>query len=148
MMDKYINRMISILYRYNQRFFAMEIEKRSLPVEVGQIPALMQVYRYPGITQDEISLNAGIDKGTAARTLSQLEESGLVVRRKDERDRRTNHIFATEKGISIRDQVINMIDELHSILYNGFNEREIDETISILERMKNNINRYISSNSK
>lgn len=143
-MAKYINRTISVLYRYNQRFFAQKLEEYSLPLEVGQIPALMQVYKHPGLTQDEISLNAGIDKGTAARTITQLENNSLVIRRTDEKDRRVNHIFATEKGIEIKPQVLKVIEELHEILYKGFNDREIDEMIIMLERMKNNIGSYIN----
>lgn len=145
MKEKYINRTISILYRYNQRFFAQKLEEYSLPIEVGQIPALMQVYRHPGITQDEISSNAGIDKGTAARTVTQLEASGLVIRQTDERDRRVNHIFPTEEGINIKNQVFSVIGELHDILYQGFSECEIDEMYSMLERMKGNIVGFINS---
>jgi DNA-binding MarR family transcriptional regulator len=137
--------MVSILYRYNQRFFALKLEEFSLPIEVGQIPALMQIYRLPGIIQDEISSNAGIDKGTAARTLTQLESNGLVVRVTDERDRRVNHIFATEEGMKIKEKVFRVIEELHEILYHEFSEIEIDEAISMLERMKNNIGNYLNS---
>lgn len=144
MTEKYINRTISILYRYNQRFFTQKLEMYSLPIEVGQIPALMQVYRHPGITQDEISSNAGIDKGTAARTITQLENNGLVIRQTDEKDRRVNHIFPTEEGMEVKAQVLRVIVELHEILYNGFNECEIDEMFSMLERMKNNIVNYIN----
>lgn len=144
MTEKYINRTISILYRYNQRFFTQKLEMYSLPIEVGQIPALMQVYRHPGITQDEISSNAGIDKGTAARTITQLENNGLVIRQTDEKDRRVNHIFPTEEGMEVKAQVLRVIVELHEILYNGFSECEIDEMFSMLERMKNNIVNYIN----
>lgn len=138
-MEKYINRTISILYRCNQRFFAQKLEEYSLPIEVGQLPALIQIYRHPGITQEEISSNAGIDKGTAARTITQLENNGLVIRQTDEKDRRINHIFATDNAMKFKKQVFKIIDELHEILYQGFGQCEIDDMISMLERMKNNI---------
>lgn len=142
-MTELINRTISVLYRYNQRFFAQKLEEYSLPIEVGQIPSLVQVYRYPGITQDEISSNAGIDKGTAAHTVKQLESAGMVTRLTDEKDRRVNHIFATPKGNEIGMQVFQIIGELHEILYKGFSDSEIKEAISLLERMENNMNSYI-----
>lgn len=143
MIEKFINRTIPILYRHNQRFFAQRLQEYSLPIEVGQLPSLMQVYRHPGITQEGISSNAGIDKGTAARTLKQLEDAGLVTRQTDEKDRRVNHIYATEKGLEIKEQVFQIIRELHEILYQGFSDSEIDQAIFLLERMKNNMGDYI-----
>lgn len=139
MTGNYINRTISVLYRYNQRFLAKKLEEYSLPLEVGQIPSLMQVYCNSGITQDGISCNAGLDKGTVARTVKQLEKAGLVSRETDKKDRRVNHIFATSKGLDIRDQVFQIINELHKILYQGFSDSEITEAISVLERMKDNM---------
>lgn len=144
MTEKFVNRTISILYRYNQRFFAQKLEEYSLPVEVGQLPSLIQIYRNPGITQEGISSNAGIDKGTAARTVKQLEEAGLVIRHTDEKDRRVNHIFASQKSMEMKEQIFQIIRELHEILYEGFDDGEIVKTIFLLERMKNNIDGYIN----
>lgn len=142
MTGKFINRTISILYRCNQRFFAQKLEDYSLPLEVGQIPSLMQVYQHPGITQDGISSNAGMDKGTVAHTVKQLEDAGLVFRQTDEKDRRVNHIFPTPGGLAIKEKLFQIIRELHEILYMGFESSEIDLAILLLERMKNNMNRY------
>lgn len=139
MTKEYINRIISILYRYNQRFFAQKLEEYSLPVEVGQLPTLIQIYKYPGITQDGISSNVGIDKGTVARTVKQLEHAGMVIRRTDEKDRRINHIFATPKGMEYRIHIFQIIEDLHEVLYQGFCGSKIEEAISMLERMKSNI---------
>jgi len=143
MTEKYINRIISILYRYNQRFFARKLEEHSLPVELGQLPTLMQVYRHPGITQDGISANAGIDKGTVAHIIKQLEKTGMIERHTDSEDRRINHIFATDKGLECKEQIFRIIQELHQVLYRGFCETEVETAISILERMKKNMNDYI-----
>jgi len=143
MIKKFINRTISILYRYNQRFFALKMAEYSLPIEVGQIPSLIQVYLYPGITQDGISSNVGLDKGTVARILKQLEDGGLIIRVVDQKDRRVNHIYATPQGLKIKDKVFQVIRELHETLYQGFSDEEIEEAISLLERMKSNIGSYI-----
>ncbi|MCR4432231.1 MAG: MarR family transcriptional regulator [Tepidanaerobacteraceae bacterium] len=142
MTGKFINRTISILYRCNQRFFAQKLENYSLPLEVGQISSLMQVYQHPGITQDGISSNAGMDKGTVAHTVKQLEDAGLVFRQTDDKDRRVNHIFPTPKGLEIRERLFQIIRELHEILYQGFESSEIEEAIALLERMKNNMYCY------
>ena len=144
MTEQYINRTISILYRYNQRFFAQKLMEYSLPLEVGQLPTMLQIYRHPGITQDEISSNAGIDKGTVAHIVKQLEKDGIVLRQTDTSDRRVKHIFSTQKGMECKEQVFRIIKELHQILYRGFCGPEIEEAMSMLERMKKNMYDYIN----
>lgn len=143
MTKAFINRIISILYRYDQYFFARKLQEYSLPIDVGHIPSLMQVYRNPGITQSGIALNSGMDKGTVARSLKQLEKAGLVLRQTDENDRRVNHIFATQKGNEIKEKVFQIIEELHEVLYRGFDPQEIQQAFSFIERMRGNMEHCI-----
>lgn len=143
MTENLMNRTISVLYRYNQRFFSKALSDSRLPVSVAQIPPLLQVYRNPGITQDKISSDAAIDKGAVARALKQLEISGLVIRKTDQCDRRINHIFVTEKGSEICGQITEIINRLHEILYHGFEDSEVGDAIKFIERMKINIIGYL-----
>lgn len=136
--DKRINRTLSVLYRYNQRFFAHKVKERKLPIEVGHIPSLMQVYYHPGITQDQLSFYNGMDKGTTARSIKQLEELKLLYRKTDQSDRRINHLFLTPDGIRVRNQMSEIILELHEMLYEGFESEEIDLLMDLLQRMKQN----------
>jgi hypothetical protein len=59
-------------FRYGQRYFTQMLKERQIPMEVGQLPFMMQVYRHPGISQDGISANAVMDKGTTAKCIKQL----------------------------------------------------------------------------
>lgn len=142
--EKYINRTISVLYRYGQRYFTQMLKERQIPMEVGQLPFMMQVYRHPGISQDGISANAVMDKGTTAKCIKQLEISGLVVREMDEGDKRVNHVYPTEKALAIKGEVLKVIDELHAVLYKGFEPEEIGMANDFLERMKGNISDWLA----
>lgn len=144
MQVKLINRTISILYRYNQRFFTQKLAEYSMPIEVGQIPTLIQIYRHPGITQEGISSNAGIDKGTVAHMVKQLEKADIVTRETDSEDRRINHIYATQKGMESKEQLFQIIRELHEILYRGFCDSDIQEVNIMLERIRMNMSDYIN----
>lgn len=146
MTEQYINRTISVLYRYGQRFFVQKLKEQGLPFEVGQFPFLMQVYRHPGITQEGISANAVMDKGTTARSIKQLEECGLVRREIDECDRRIHHIYPTPQALEIKDQVFEVIKNLHEILYKGFSDEEIALVMSLTDKMKSNIADYLKPN--
>lgn len=143
MSKQFVNRTISVLYRYGQRYFNQRLKSLSLPLEVGQLPFIMQVYRNPGITQDGISANAVMDKGTTAKAVKQLEKSGLILRETDPNDRRMNHIYPTQKALDIQEQILMIITELHEILYKGLSESEITIAISLLSKMKSNISEYL-----
>ncbi len=143
---EYINRVISYLYRYGQRFLVKKFKEYGLPFEVGQLPFIMQIYRNPGITQEGISANAVMDKGTTARGVKRLEKLGLAARETDLRDRRVNHIYPTPAALEIKDWVFRIIDELHQVLYRGLSEDEIPLAVSLLFRMKDNMKDYFSNN--
>ncbi|GKH47620.1 MarR family winged helix-turn-helix transcriptional regulator [Anaerotruncus massiliensis (ex Togo et al. 2019)] len=132
-----LNRDISILYRYGQRFFACRLAP--LGVEVGQLPVLMQVYQMPGTTQDALSVGRGFDKGTTARVAKSLEDAGLLRRETDPDDRRINHLYPTGRALALRPQVEAVIDELHGVLYRGLSGEEIAQASALVARMRRNL---------
>lgn len=141
-MSPYANRYISILYRRGQRYIAYALRRLGLDLEVGQMPPLLQSFRHPGITQEGISAVTGLDKGTTARSLRQLEENGYIRREEDPHDRRINHIYPTDKAYANQEKTRQVMEGLHEILYRGFSEEEIAQTVSFLERMARNISEY------
>lgn len=51
-----------------------------------------------GATQDSLSNQLNVDRSNAGRALSRLEDSGMVIRRKDEADARTKLVDITDAG--------------------------------------------------
>ena len=142
--NHFINRNISILYRYGQKFISLKLKSLIPELEVGQIPFLIQVYRHPGITQDQISANAVMDKGTCARNIKQLESSGFIIREINEKDRRVNHIYPSSKALDLKEKIFDILNDLHKVLYDGFSSQEINSTIKILDSMTENIASYLN----
>ncbi|MBE5780562.1 MAG: MarR family transcriptional regulator [Clostridiales bacterium] len=137
------NRYISMNYRYGQRILTRLLRKHGLPIEAGQLPFLRQVQRQPGITQEQLSSTIGMDKGTTARMVSQLEANGLVTRQSDEKDRRINHIYATAAADELHPKIVSVVEEFHIILYQGLSESEIEAATDLLIRMKDNLLEYL-----
>ena len=145
MPNQYANRYISMLYRYGQRFFAHKL--KDCDIDVGQMPFLMQVCRNPGITQEGISANLGMDKGTTARGVRILEEAGYVAR-KTGTDKRVNHIYPTEKAQPLFEKMNQVILDYHSVLYKGLTQNEIEEVTRYLVRMKDNVKIFMEQENK
>ena len=67
------------------------------------------------------------------------EEQGLVVSVQDEKDKRKKWFDLTPIGIE-QEQVGNQIsDRLSNIFYDGFEDKEIEQLESYLERILNNL---------
>lgn len=147
MRELYANQAISILYRCGQRYFAQRLRETGLGFELGAMPFLFCSYQSPGITQEALSVQAGMDKGTAARALKKLEAEGNIRRDEDEADGRRRHVCVTEKARALIPNLAAVIEEYHQILYEGFDEAEIRLTRSLLIRMKHNIRQVIREKS-
>jgi len=131
------NSHISLLYRYRQRYFARRLT--NLEIDMGQMPFLMRCCAEPGITQDAISCQTCMDKGTTARSVKALEAAGFVTRKSEGPDRRKNHVFPTEKAYALSQTLNGIIDDFCGILYRGFAPGEIAAADRFLSKMSDNV---------
>ena len=136
-MSDRINRYISILYRYGQRYLSSNL--KALNFDVGLMPAFLQACKEPGITQEGISSATGMDKGTTARSVKQLELQGYIIRQVDAMDRRMNHIYPTDRALALYPQIESILIHLHQLLYQGFSEEEKEQALVFVQRMKQNM---------
>lgn len=139
MADLPANYYISFLYRYGQRFFYQALRSRNIDIEVGQFPFFIQVLRHPGITQESICHRIGMDKGTTARGIQKLEAGGYLYREVDADDRRVQHLYATDKGSRLRQQVEEIIEDYHQVLYKDLTPQETTAVIALLQRMRSSV---------
>ncbi len=91
-------------------------------------------------TASELAQVTGLANSTLTLMLKRLEEEqGLVVSVQDKKDKRKKWFDLTKTGID-QEQVGNQVsDRLSSIFYDGFEEKEIEQLESYLERILNNL---------
>lgn len=131
-----LSKYVSILYRHNRSFMDRKLGEYNFGS--GQYKFLFYLYHHNGATQDQISKDFEIDKATTARALSKLENGGFIVRKSDENDRRINHAFLTEKGQSVRNEMVNLSDEWKNMLLQGFTDEEILTLEKLFLRLSHN----------
>lgn len=61
--------------------------------------------RYPGISQAEICKVTMFDKAIVARAVSDIEKRGYIERKYDAENKKTQHLYLTEKGLEISKKV-------------------------------------------
>lgn len=76
--------------------FARRISKSGLkPRYLGLLTLILN---NPGISQADLGVGVGKDKSSIAKYLRQMEDAGLILRERLERDRRNHACYATDNG--------------------------------------------------
>ena len=78
----------------------------------------------PGITQAEIREKLKIDKGAAARRTSSLEAKGLLIRKKNPKDARSQFLYATEKAETLKNSKTSIETAFYEWLLGELSEEE------------------------
>jgi DNA-binding MarR family transcriptional regulator len=81
-------------------------ELRPAGVGIGQWAVLMFLWARDGVSQAELSRVVAIEPPTIVRTIDRMVRDGLVTRVPDPDDGRVTRIYLTERGRSLRDQLV------------------------------------------
>jgi MarR family transcriptional regulator, transcriptional regulator for hemolysin len=94
-----------------------------------------------GATQRELAECVGIEEPTLVRMLHRLEQEGLVERRASQSDRRTKTIVLTKAAEPHLKAMSGVIDKLRVDVLRGIEEAEIRQTVAVLDRMLERLER-------
>lgn len=129
-------RLITVLYRKSQAGLSSALYKHGLTT--AEQPFFMTLHSQGRLTQEELSSIVCVDKSATARTLKSLEEKGFITREQDERDRRQNRVFLTERGRALFPMVFNEILRFNEKLTKGIGPEDLKVVYSALLKMEEN----------
>lgn len=128
---------ISLLYRYSQIFFNKEFRLHNLGS--GQYMFLIELYKNPGITQEQLSDIVRFDKATTAKAIAKLVAEGYVVKHTSSNDKRAYNLYTTEKAELIKLNLFSSLDEWNRLLLDGLSAEEEAAAHRLLEKMCANV---------
>ncbi len=102
----------------------------------GERPFYLTLISQDGITQEALTAEVQVDKSATARVLDSLERKGLVTRRRNEQDRRSNLIYLTEKARRMYPDVMAALTEFNQQFVQLLTEEEYDTTFYALQKME------------
>ena len=133
-----IGKYISQIYRKGRIFIGKSLEEHN--VGQGQVMFLLELYIEDGRNQEELADVLKIDKGTTARAIKKLEDNGLIRREKDEKDKRSNRVYLTEKGKSIKGNIFFTLNQWDKKMSEQLDKEEKELMIKLLKKVCSNIN--------
>ena len=109
-----------------------------LHMHPGKMRILSILYREDGQTQRDIADTLGIRPPSLSEVLYKMEESGLIERRMNEKDRRQSLVFITEEGRRTTECFLERKDEKIRSFFSPLTEEEKETLSKLLRKLLNN----------
>lgn len=105
----------------------------------GQAVLLCTVAAQDGLTQSEIADQLSVQGATVTNMLQRMEESGLVIRRRDEADNRLVRVYVTEEGLRKERSINAQFGVMQSMLFADITDDERAVLRRLLQQMLQNM---------
>jgi DNA-binding MarR family transcriptional regulator len=123
------------------RALVRALQRRLAPfgVPFGHWAFLRILWESDGLTQRELSREAGVMEPTTFGALKAMESRGYVARRQLAGNRRKIHIFLTRKGRALRNKLVPLAEEINRIAVQGVPAGDVAATrrtlLAVLESL-------------
>ncbi len=87
------------------RTLLSKLKDANVDITPAQVAVLYTLWHKDGVTQKEIAEQTAKDKPSITRLLDNLEHAGLIKRKIDKADRRSNKVYLTAKAETLRPKV-------------------------------------------
>jgi MarR family transcriptional regulator, organic hydroperoxide resistance regulator len=108
-------------------------------VSFGHWTFLRILWEHEGLTQRELSEEAGVMEPTTFSALKAMERLGYVVRRRMDGDRKKSYVFLTPKGKLLKNQLVPLAETVNRIAIRGLNPGDVNATRDVLLAIISNL---------
>lgn len=120
LIDERLARLVRLAAREFNR--ALQIRLSSHGISFGQWIFLRILWSKEGQSQRELSRMAGVTEPTTHTALQKLESLGLINRRNLPGNQRRQHVFLSDKGRDLRDQLEPLAVEVNDVAVAGLDK--------------------------
>ena len=110
-------------------------------VSFGHWTFLRILWEHDGLTQRELSEQAGVMEPTTFTAIRAMEELGYVTRRQMPENRKNVYVFLTSKGKRLRRTLVPLAEEVNAVAMAGLSESDVAVTRRALLAMIDNLAR-------
>lgn len=122
-----------------RQFLAVMFRRSGLPLTPEQFMLIDLLWNHGEMSQQQLAEQLQKDKNSVTKLVDAIERKGLVVRRQNAKDRRSNTIVLTEKAEILKpgakDKGISALDQM----LKGIDEEELRAFLSTLRKLNDNM---------
>lgn len=132
--------LFSKLLRNPSVLFALRTDKFSSQMRnrgnrTGAQGLLVELWKKDGLTNAEIAELLDIKPSSVTAQVKQLEEAQMVIRKQDEKDKRVNRVFLTEKGRAAQETRDTFQNDVSENIFGALNEEEQEQLLRLMEKL-------------
>ncbi|MEM6316169.1 MAG: MarR family transcriptional regulator [Bacteroidota bacterium] len=116
-----------------------KLDKEDFDMPGHCIGILADLWEKDGIIQQDLAISVVKDKATIARALELMEKQNIIVRIKDEKDKRNKKIFLTHKGRQLQHQVLSHGDSMMGEIDAMVSKEEMQTCLAVLSKVYYNL---------
>lgn len=95
-------------------------------ISFGHWVFLRILWTFDGLSQRELSIQAGLTESTTHTALNRMEELGHIERRHKPGNRRKLHVFLTRKGRALEKELVPLAEEVNRVAVTGLSSEQIE----------------------
>ena len=104
----------------------------------AQVPVIILACKKPGISQNDVVEEVGLEKSVVAKTIGKLMEMGFLTRTQNVKDKRAFDLYPTERSMEVYPVLVSQGKACMELLTAGFTESEKALLGQLLDRMAEN----------
>ena len=136
-----MGRCISILDRLMKMYYDHGLAE--FEIGWGQQFYVEYLYDHPGASAQEMVECIRVDKATLTKVMKKLTEIGYVRIVRSEKDRRSKHLYLTDKAVPAARRIKQIHSSFYDALCSGITSQDIRQTECTMEKMMENINQKV-----
>ncbi len=135
--------------RGTHRLFARLLEKHiaNRDIKAADWYLLRVLWEKDGISQKELSRCSFLTESSVVSMLHSMTEAGLVVRERDQADKRCMKIKLTAKGRALEEEMLPLVREINLNAARGIDLQDLKTFMRVLSQMKDNLEEQLSPGS-
>jgi DNA-binding MarR family transcriptional regulator len=118
---------------------ALQIRLAAHGVPLGHWSFLRVLWERDGLTQRELSVEAGVMEPTTLAALKAMEALGLITREHRPDNRKNMYVFLTREGRRLKKVLVPLAEEVNAVALRGLGEAEVATTRASLLAMVDNL---------
>ncbi|WP_087633460.1 MarR family winged helix-turn-helix transcriptional regulator [Caballeronia telluris] len=111
---------------------ALQMRLAEHSVSFGHWTFLRILWESDGLTQRELSEQAGVMAPTTFAAVTAMEKLGLVERQQRPENKKNTHVYLTAQGRALKTKLVPLAEEVNEISVAGLSERDIKVARKVL----------------
>ena len=118
---------------------ALQVRLAQHRVPFGHWTFLRILWEHDGLTQSELSGEAGVMEPTTFTALKSMEKRGYIVRRQAPGNRKNVYVHLTARGRALKAKLVPLAEEVNRVAVAGLARRDLERTrrhlLAIIENL-------------